>query len=94
MVRRLLNVLALVGLLLVPLAVSGHGHHDGSPARDCASCLVAHHAPALASPVGLAAEAPLVRASAPVLPEEQPANDGHDRPCRGRAPPRRLSSVS
>lgn len=76
----------LVVLLLVPLALSAHGytaHHD---ARPCAVCVVAHHSPAITTPVVAVASA-FVAAVAPVLvglaPETRAARSVHS----GRAPP-------
>jgi hypothetical protein len=49
---RLVGILGLVGLLVVPMALSGH-HHAGTRSSDgCAVCLVVHHAPA-AAPIAL-----------------------------------------
>jgi hypothetical protein len=39
----------LLALLLVPLALAAHTHPDSIAPRSCATCIVAHHTPTLAT---------------------------------------------
>jgi hypothetical protein len=83
---RLVGALLMVALLIVPAIASAHTHRDLDAVRSCATCVAAHHSPAIAAPaVGaaaaiLAAVAPLVRS--PVAPAHP-----HRSPRAGRAPP-------
>src|SRR5438128_992341 len=90
-VRGVARVLFLVALLLVALALGGHGHANHQVARSCAVCLAAHHTPGLVTPgVGVAAN--FVEASAPLaVPELIPLPAARS-PHRGRAPPLAASS--
>ena len=84
--RRWATVCSLIGLLFVPIALSGHGHAAVGVSAPCAKCVVAHHSPAatakapsLVAPVLLAS--PVV-ATTPATIAYQPAPT-----CVGRAPP-------
>jgi len=56
----------LIGLLLVPLVVSGH-HHAGSSQKACAACVVTHHTPGVSTPgVAVPQRSPLVVGVEPV----------------------------
>jgi hypothetical protein len=77
----------LVVLLLVPLALSTHGHAAHHDARPCAVCVVAHHSPAIATAT-VAVTSAFVAAVTPVVVglalETRAAHSVHS----GRAPPR------
>ncbi len=83
---RLAGIIFLVALLLVPLGLSGHHEHHFAGSRACASCVLAHHSPALATPaVSLST---VLHASVPVAPEPMLVAVRADRsPHVGRAPP-------
>jgi hypothetical protein len=84
---RLVGILGLVGLLVVPVALSGHHHADSAGANGCAACLVVHHAPA-AAPTVVAVDA-LVLPSLPIAadPLVAPTLRRHSTQL-GRGPPR------
>lgn len=90
---RRVQAVCLVALLLVPLALRGHGHagHTAT-ARSCSVCLATAHTPALAgAPVGCAT--PLLRDVAAVFSVRE-LRGRLDRPTQvGRAPPRVLPVV-
>lgn len=92
-VVRSVGILGLVGLLVVPVALSGHHHADTAGASGCVACLVVHHAPA-AAPAVVAVNAPalpsLAVAPDPIL---APAFRRHATQL-GRAPPAALLSPS
>src|SRR5262249_14477766 len=79
-------LLIAVALLLVPDLAAMHTHRDLAAAHACATCVAAHHAPAIVMPA-VAALAPGVPAGAvPAPPHTVPVS-----PLRtahlGRAPP-------
>ena len=83
---RLVGVLALLACLVAPLVFGEHHHASLDPARDCATCVLVHHSPAVvATPVMLRVPLASRRIDAPALPLvrltiERPAHSG-------RAPP-------
>jgi hypothetical protein len=86
-INRRASVLMLALLLLVPVALSGHGHAGRQTTSDpCAACAVAHHAPVLhAAPLpalAIAFSCFVTLAASVVAP---PRNDVA--PHAGRAPP-------
>jgi len=85
--HRRASVLLLALLLLVPLALSGHGHAGRQSGSDpCAACAVAHHAPivhAAAAPVLVLELSRFVALAAPAI--TPPRHDAA--PHAGRAPP-------
>jgi len=83
---RLASILLLVALALVPLALTGHAHGDPAAARACAMCVVAHHAPAVATAAPGCAVAVVVLSRAP-LPPLLPTSLAEHAPHAGRAPP-------
>jgi len=82
---RIAPVMLLIGLLLVPVVLSGHVHSSGE-AKSCALCLVAHASPiARALPVVLFVVLLVTRAvgeSPTIL-----ARQSQGRRATGRAPP-------
>jgi hypothetical protein len=83
---RLAGILGLVGLLVVPVALSGHHHAGAAGSKGCSACLVVHHAPA-AAPIVLAVRT-LAVLSLPVIPGPMVAPAPCRRPTHlGRAPP-------
>jgi hypothetical protein len=83
---RLAGTLLMVALLVVPLIASAHTHRDLQAARSCATCVAAHHSPAL--PMSAAAAGPsIVPAIAAQLPSRVVPADLHRSPRAGRAPP-------
>jgi hypothetical protein len=87
---RTLGALFLVGLLLAPVALSGHRHETGR-SEECAVCTAAHHSPlAAAAPlpdVGVAPE----RWTVGVAGIERPAAV-FQLPSGSRAPPPRFTA--
>lgn len=85
--RRRLSVLLLVALLLVPLAFSGHRHaNEVAGANGCATCVVAHHLPAVSGAL-VAHVAPLLVALR-LHGTDTAAPPSDSRPVAlGRAPP-------
>src|SRR5262245_36870761 len=58
--------IVLIGLLLVPVVVSGH-HHVGRPQGPCAACVATHHTPVASTPaVAMPAASPVVVGIDPV----------------------------
>ena len=86
-VARRASVLLLALLMLVPVALSGHGHAGKQATSDpCAACAVAHHAPILHAaplPVLAVAISHFVALAAPAVTPSR--NDAA--PHAGRAPP-------
>ena len=85
-VVRLVGILGLVGLLVVPVALSGHHHADAASANGCAACLVVHHAPAAAPAVVAVNALVLPSLSIAPVPIVAPALRRHSTHL-GRAPP-------
>jgi hypothetical protein len=87
------SILALIALLLVPLALRGHRHLDvGADTRLCAVCLATSHTPVLGTPAPVAIPV-LLRVESPAL--TYPVLQRLDRPSRtGRAPPSAASQVA
>ena len=83
---RLAGTLLMVALLVVPLAASAHTHRDLQAARSCATCVAAHHSPAVVTPANVAAAA-AVPALASALPSRVAPTRLHRSPRAGRAPP-------
>jgi hypothetical protein len=86
-IRRPLSALLLVALLLVPLALGGHRHaNEVAGANGCATCVVAHHLPAVSGPL-VAHVAPLLVALR-LLGTDTAALPSDAQPVAlGRAPP-------
>src|SRR5207244_4446708 len=57
----LAGALLMVALLTVPVAASAHTHRDLRAAGSCATCIAAHHSPAVVMPVVAAAVTGLPR---------------------------------
>jgi hypothetical protein len=83
---RLVGALLLAGLVLVPLAESGHSHANRDLAGPCATCVVAHHSPATVAPTIALAATAAAAAAAVFAPIPAPAR-GERSPRLGRAPP-------
>ena len=85
-IRQRAGALLLVALLVVPVVASAHTHGALAASRTCATCVTAHHSPAIVMPtVGAMTDAvPLIAvASAPrIVPAAL-----HRSPRAGRAPP-------
>jgi len=83
---RIAGALLFAALLLVPLVESGHSHASRDLARPCATCVVAHHSPAVTAPViavaATAASVPVAICAAIVAPSRRDHS-----PQSGRAPP-------
>jgi hypothetical protein len=86
-VARRAAVLLLVGLLLVPLAVSGHrfAQHDVHD-RGCAACVVAHQA-SLVAPSTMSTAPVVARGPAAHAPCLAVVARAERSPQAGRAPP-------
>lgn len=87
---RLLGVLALLALIGLPLVLGEHHHASPDPARDCATCIVAHHSPVEAAAPALL---PVPLVSRPLAePAGLPCLGSTWRPApSGRAPPASLA---
>jgi hypothetical protein len=83
---RAAGAVLLVVLLVVPLVARAHTHRDLQAARSCATCIAAHHSPAVVMAPGAAA-APLAPAIAPPRPSGVGPAPLHRSPRAGRAPP-------
>jgi ABC-type Mn2+/Zn2+ transport system permease subunit len=83
---RLTGALLLVAMLLVPLAASAHTHRDLQAARSCATCVAAHHSPAIVMPAA-AGGPPIAPAITAALPSRVDPAPQHRSPRAGRAPP-------
>ena len=83
---RVAGTLLMVALLVVPVLASAHTHRDLQAARSCATCVAAHHSPAVVMPAN-AAGAPIVPAIAAPLPARVVLAHTHRSPRAGRAPP-------
>src|SRR5882762_7841413 len=83
---RLAGALLMVALLVVPIVASAHTHRDLRAARSCATCVAAHHSPAVVTPADAVA-APIVPAIASPLPSRIAPAYSHRSPRAGRAPP-------
>jgi hypothetical protein len=85
-IRQRAGALLLVALLVVPVVASAHTHGALAASRTCATCVTAHHSPAIVMPaVGpVAAFAPVLAAAPP--PAIVPACPLRS-PRSGRAPP-------
>src|SRR5213595_942064 len=66
-VVRLTGALLMVALLIVPVAASAHTHRGLRATGSCATCVAAHHSPAVVMPA-VAAAASLAVTVAPPLP--------------------------
>jgi len=82
----LAGALLMVALLTVPVAASAHTHRDLRAAGSCATCIAAHHSPAVVMPV-VAAAASVVVTVAPTLPSRVAPAHPYRSPRAGRAPP-------
>jgi len=83
---RLTGALLTVALLTVPVAASAHTHRDLRAAGSCATCIAAHHSPAVVMPA-VATAAPVVVAVAPAPPSRVAPAHPYRSPRAGRAPP-------
>jgi hypothetical protein len=83
---RVASALLMVALLVVPVVASAHTHRDPGAARSCATCVAAHHSPAIVVPV-IQAAAPVRATVAPALPSRVAPAHSHRSPRAGRAPP-------
>src|SRR5436305_8547027 len=83
---RLAGALLMVALLTVPVAASAHTHRDLRAAGSCATCIAAHHSPAVVIPV-VAAAASIVVTVVPPLPSRVAPARPYRPPRAGRAPP-------
>jgi hypothetical protein len=85
-IRQRAGALLLVALLVVPLVASAHTHGALAASRTCATCVTAHHSPAIVMPAlgPIAAFAPVLAATPP--PAIAPASPLRS-PRVGRAPP-------
>src|SRR2546422_3994043 len=82
----LAGALLMVALLTVPVAASAHTHRDLRAAGSCATCIAAHHSPAVVMPVGAAAPSVVVTV-VPPPPSRVPPPHPHPAPPARRAPP-------
>jgi hypothetical protein len=83
---RLAGALLMVALLLVPVVASAHTHRDLRAAGSCATCIAAHHSPAVVMPA-VATAASIVVTVAPPLPSRVAPAHAYRSPRAGRAPP-------
>jgi hypothetical protein len=83
---RLVGGLFIVALLVASLVASAHTHRDLATPRSCATCLAAHHAPAVVMPA-IAAQAVILAATAPPPSAHVAPARLHRSPRAGRAPP-------
>src|SRR2546425_5042249 len=82
----LAGALLMVALLTVPVAASAHAHRDLRAAGSCATCIAAHHSPAVVMPA-VATVAPVVVAAAPAPASRIAPAHPYRSPRAGRAPP-------
>jgi hypothetical protein len=82
----LAGALVMIALLVVPVVASGHTHRGLDAARSCATCVAAHHSPAIAVPA-ICAPASVLAAPALSLPSRVARAHPHRSPRAGRAPP-------
>jgi hypothetical protein len=82
----LAGTLLMVALLIVPVAASAHTHRGLRAAGSCATCIAAHHSPAVVMPA-VAAAASIVVNVAPPLPSRVAPAHPYRSPRAGRAPP-------
>src|SRR5207244_10747684 len=85
-VVRLTGALLMVALLIVPVAASAHTHRGLRATGSCATCVAAHHSPAVVMPA-VAAAASLAVTVAPPLPSRVAPAHPYRSPRAGRAPP-------
>ena len=79
-------LLMVAALLVVPLVASAHTHGSVAAARSCATCVAAHHSPAIVVPaVGTATS--ILAAVALALPSRVAPPQPHRCSRSGRAPP-------
>jgi len=83
---RLTGALLMVAVLTVPVAASAHTHRDLRAAGSCATCIAAHHSPAVVMPA-VATAAPVVIAVVPAPPSRVAPAHTFRSPRAGRAPP-------
>ncbi len=83
---RLTGALLMVAVLTVPVAASAHTHRDLRAAGSCATCIAAHHSPAVVMPA-VATAAPVVIAVVPAPPSRVAPAHPFRSPRAGRAPP-------
>jgi len=83
---RTASALLVVALLIVPIAASAHTHRDLQAARSCATCVAAHHSPAIVVPAIGAAASIQATADLPSTVRIAPAHPQRS-PRAGRAPP-------
>ena len=79
-------LLVVVALLLLPVVASAHTHGNVAAARSCATCVAAHHSPAIVVPA-IGTTASVLAALAFALPCLVAAPQPHRSPRSGRAPP-------
>src|SRR5438128_11044100 len=83
---RLTGALLMVALLTVPVDASAHTHRDLRAAGSCATCIAAHHSPAVVMPVVAAASSVVVTVAPPLHSRAAPPHP-YRSPPSGRAPP-------
>ncbi len=83
---RLVGALLMLALLIVPVVASAHTHRDLAAARSCATCVAAHHSPAIATSA-IGATAAVLAAVVPAPPSRVAPAHPHRSPRAGRAPP-------
>jgi len=83
---RLIGTLLMVALLAVPVAARAHTHRDLRAAGSCATCIAAHHSPAVVMPAIVGAVALGVTVAASLPSRVAPAHP-YRSPRAGRAPP-------
>jgi len=85
-VVRLTGALLMVALLIVPVAASAHTHRGLRATGSCATCVAAHHSPAVVMPA-IAATGSIAITVAPPLPSRVAPAHPYRSPRAGRAPP-------
>jgi len=85
-------LLIAVALLLVPDLAAVHMHRDLAAAHTCATCVAAHHAPAVVMPAIVAPAPGVPAADVPVASHSVPVSPLRAA-CFGRAPPAPASAA-
>jgi hypothetical protein len=79
-------LLMVAALLIVPVVAGAHRHGDVAAARSCATCVAAHHSPAIVVPA-IATATAILAALALALPSRIAPPQPHRLSRSGRAPP-------